>query len=132
MIIYCICIFRGAFGDAAINDLYPKLLKRLDDSNDTVRIAVANTLEMFLQSGPKHCYSSTMIGYTLDMLFIHLDDMNPVIQDCIYKVILTCSALDKPLCVKKAENAKLASRNPQYCNKIISILTDGYEIIDNC
>ena len=72
-----------------------------------------------------------MLGYTLDMLYIHLDDINPVIQECIYKVILTCSALDKDLCLKKAENAKLASRTPQYCNKIISVLSNGYEIIEN-
>lgn len=80
--------YRGAFGDAAISDLYPKLLKRLDDSSDIIRIAIAHTLEMFLQAGGasssggsnRSCYSSTMIDYTLDQLFIHLDDHNPIIQ----------------------------------------------------
>ena len=40
---------RGAFGDQAIHDLYPKLLKRLDDSSDAVRSAICSTLDMFMQ-----------------------------------------------------------------------------------
>jgi hypothetical protein len=43
--------YRGSFGDQAIHELYPKLLKRLDDSSDSVRISVCGCLEMFLLSG---------------------------------------------------------------------------------
>ena len=61
-IIYSFLIFfltlRGSFGDQAVHELYPKLLKRLDDSSDQVRVTVCATLEMFLQSAPKRCYRS--------------------------------------------------------------------------
>lgn len=52
--IHCI---RGSFGEQSIFEMYPKLLKRLDDSNDAVRVAVCGTLEVFLQSATnKSCY----------------------------------------------------------------------------
>ena len=51
-------ILRGSFGDQAVHELYPKLLKRLDDSSDQVRVTVCATLEMFLQSAPNRCYRS--------------------------------------------------------------------------
>lgn len=89
---YCLTILferlRGAFGEAAISDLYPKLLKRLDDSSDVIRIAISYTLEMFMACGANHkCYSSTMVDYTLDQCFIHLDDINPVIQVRIVPIV---------------------------------------------
>ena len=85
---------------------------------------------MFMLAGPKQCYSSTMLGYTLDQLFIHLDDSNASIQECMYKVIMACSEVDSKIVLKKAEAALDSSRDAQYCRKIISILTDGYEIIE--
>jgi len=51
----CLCLrvmferLRGAFGEQAVHELYPKLLKRLDDSSDAVRAAICGTLDMFMQ-----------------------------------------------------------------------------------
>ena len=39
-----------------MHELYPKLLKRLDDSSDGVRIVVCGTLESFLQCAAKQHY----------------------------------------------------------------------------
>ena len=61
---------RGSFGDQAVHELYPKLLKRLDDSSDQVRVAVCATLEMFLQSAPKQCYRSVEMIAVIVMLKI--------------------------------------------------------------
>lgn len=47
---------RGSFGDQAIHELYPKLLKRLDDSSDSVRATVCATLETFLVCAPAQHY----------------------------------------------------------------------------
>ena len=102
----------------------------MDDSADPVRIAVAHTLVAFMGcGGGARCYSSTMVGYTLDQLFIHLDDGNPVIQDCISKVILAVAEIDKAAVVKKAENARLSHRTPVQSNRIIDVLTLGYEVL---
>ena len=71
---------RGAFGEEAVYEMYPKILKRLDDSHDEVRMAICVTLQMFLRCAPKHCYSSTSVEYMLDQLLIHLDDPDPNMQ----------------------------------------------------
>lgn len=71
---------RGSFNEEAIYDIYPKLLKRLDDSHDEIRAAICITLQQFLKCANKSCYSSTTIDYIADQLFIHLDDMDMIIQ----------------------------------------------------
>lgn len=47
---------RGAFGEQAVHDIYPKLLKRLDDSEDTIRISICSTLRSFLLCASPECY----------------------------------------------------------------------------
>lgn len=82
----CICLtviferLRGAFRENSLRELYPMLLKRLDDSNDSVRIAICGTLAAFFLCAPPADYSGTLIDYSLDQLFIHLDDSNAAIQ----------------------------------------------------
>jgi len=130
---YCLAIvferLRGAFSESAVSNLYPQLLKRLDDSSDTVRAAIGHTLEMFMQAGPRNVYTNTMLGYTLDQLFIHLDDMNPAIQQAMFKVIMQCAELDKPMVVRKASDAQCTHRTPTNCKKIISMCELGYEVL---
>ena len=123
--ISCLCIgilferLRGAFGEDSISNMYPVLLKRLDDSNDHVRINVCNALEHFCQCAPRTAYTSTCIDYTLDQLFIHLDDVNPAIQDAVYKVIIMYGThLDKMRVLKKAESNIPTMRSPYLCHKI--------------
>ena len=56
MFVPLISTWRGSFGEQAVHELYPKLLKRLDDSSDGVRIVVCGTLESFLQCAAKQHY----------------------------------------------------------------------------
>ena len=55
-------------------------MKRLDDSNDTVRKAACETLLTFLKAAPKEHIQGPIINYILDCLFVHLDDSEPDIQ----------------------------------------------------
>ena len=43
-------------GQELVHELYPELVKRLDDSNDAVRIEVCNALTEFLQCAPADAY----------------------------------------------------------------------------
>lgn len=63
-----------------VHQLYSEILKRLDDSNDTVRKAACQTFITFLQAAPKEHFRGTIIDYSLDCLFVHLDDSDPDIQ----------------------------------------------------
>lgn len=131
----CLCLtviferLKGAFGDQAIHEMYPKLLKRLDDSSDAVRLAVCGTLQTFLLSAPKSCYSGTTLDYMLDQLFIHLDDPDPTIQDAVLQVIVKAGKfIDKELVMKKANNNRKNHRSPVMCDKVVNEV-QGYEIL---
>ena len=77
---------RGSFGDQAVHELYPKLLKRLDDSSDQVRVAVCATLEMFLQSAPKQCYRS--VGMIAVIIIVMIGSMILLMMTMIFVKIL--------------------------------------------
>ena len=103
---------------------------RLDDSNDQVRVAICSALVMFFQCGahPK-CFSSTTIDYTLDQLFIHLDDPEPSIQHAVLGAIVqVAKTLDKSAVLKKAEKNRDCHRTPVMCDRVMFEVT-GVEIL---
>jgi hypothetical protein len=55
---------RGSFGPQAVHELYPKLLKRLDDSSDSVRATVCATLETFLMCAPGQHFRYYTVMYS--------------------------------------------------------------------
>ncbi len=59
--------------DEDYKDIYPELLKRLDDSQDSIRIETANVLLVFF-SQLQPDWSSSLYEYTVKNIFIHLDD----------------------------------------------------------
>jgi dynein assembly factor 5, axonemal len=69
-----------ALSEQPVLELYPALLKRLDDSSDKVRIAVCSCFLSFLKAAPPSAFHGTTIDYTLDQLLVHLDDVDPAIQ----------------------------------------------------
>jgi dynein assembly factor 5 len=54
-------------------EIYPELLKRLDDSQDGIRIATAESFTVFFKYLPDP-WSSSLYDYTIKTIFIHLDD----------------------------------------------------------
>lgn len=130
--ISCLCLavifnrLKGAFGEQAVHEMYPKLLKRLDDSSDSVRAAACGMLESFFQCAPPNCYSTTTLDYSLDQLFIHLDDTSRIIQEAVYRVIIAASALNKELVLKKCDKSRATHRSTAMCDKV-AFEVRGYE-----
>ncbi len=56
-------------------EVYPELLKRLDDSQDGIRIATAEAFSVFFKYLPNP-WSTSLYDYTIKNIFIHLDDQN--------------------------------------------------------
>ena len=108
--------------------MYPKLLKRLDDSSDQVRVTVCSTLESFFNCANKNSYSSTLVDYSLDQLFVHLDDKDQAIQEAVLPVIRAVAAISKEVTLKKAESSKHSHRNVAAIDKLIGEI-QGYEIL---
>merc|ERR1712045_356258 len=69
-----------------LREVYPELLKRLDDSNDEIRAAVCDALTVFFKCLPPK-WSRSLFEYMLRTLFVHLDDPNLKIQQGIYGVL---------------------------------------------
>ena len=70
-----------------------------------------------------------MIDYTLDQLFIHLDDPQPDMQNIVYGVIVTCARIDRSLLLKKAGMNRGSHRTPDMCDKII-FEVQGFQVLD--
>ena len=54
-------------------EIYPELLKRLDDAQDGIRIETAKTFELFFELLPVG-WSNSLYDYCVKNIFIHLDD----------------------------------------------------------
>jgi hypothetical protein len=91
-----------------VGDLYHPLLKLLDDSSDTIILAICTTLKPFFKVAPPGEYSITLIDYTLETLFIHLDDSNDKIQKCVFEILETMAPLCAPKLFKRAQQGNVA------------------------
>ena len=68
------------------DQVYPELLKRLDDAQDSIRIETCKVFEIFFD---KICdpWSSSLYEYTIKTIFIHLDDQNEDVQQAVASVL---------------------------------------------
>ena len=124
---------KGAFGPQAVSEIYPLLVKRFDDSNDEVRLCVINSVGVFMTASVPGAFSGTALEYTLDQLFIHLDDSDERIQEACYATIMTASSLERnpsvttypaarDLVKKKAVSQRGSHRSPVRCDMILKAL----------
>eukprot|EP00930_Biecheleria_cincta_P036302 TRINITY_DN24905_c0_g1_i1.p1 TRINITY_DN24905_c0_g1~~TRINITY_DN24905_c0_g1_i1.p1 ORF type:complete len:945 (-),score=179.29 TRINITY_DN24905_c0_g1_i1:397-3231(-) len=103
-----------------LREVYPELLKRLDDSNDKIRAAVCEALSMFFKCLP-HNWSRTLFEYILRNLFVHLDDPNPEIQQGIYGVLESAVHQDYATFMQEAKTASAKSSHPRLCEELLRL-----------
>lgn len=116
---------RGRLGEVAVSKLYGELLKRLDDSSDAVRLAVCGALGPFFAVGPRAAYRGTVLDYTLDCLLIHLDDVEPVVQDAVQGAARAAVPIDPAAVAKKCRAARGQQRSPVRCDELASEAEDA-------
>ena len=107
-----------AFDEEPIRQLYPELLKRLDDSSDDVRRAVCGALRAFLGAAAPEVFAAGILDYMLDQLLVHLDDQDPSIQEAVHEVLKAAVAVDPVMVGKKAEAARATHRSPGMCDEL--------------
>mmetsp|Transcript_21120 Transcript_21120/g.45100 ORF Transcript_21120/g.45100 Transcript_21120/m.45100 type:complete len:933 (+) Transcript_21120:93-2891(+) len=100
-----------------LREVYPELLKRLDDSNDKIRVAVCEALVMFFKCLPPN-WSRSLYEYILRTLFVHLDDPNLEIQQGIYAVLETAIDQDFTTFINEARAAAAKSSHPRLCEEL--------------
>lgn len=100
-----------------LREVYPELLKRLDDSNDKIRVAVCEAFSVFFKCLPPK-WSRSLYEYILRTLFVHLDDPNPEIQQGIYRVLEAAVHQDSTTFLHEAQVASGRSSHPRLCEEL--------------
>ncbi|KDO29225.1 hypothetical protein SPRG_19895 [Saprolegnia parasitica CBS 223.65] len=108
-----------ALGQEPVAQLYHDLLKRLDDSNDLVRKAACATFLEFLRAAPPSHFQGTIIDYSMDALFVHLDDNDSEIQAAVFAVLLETKRVDATRLRQKAAENRSRLRSPYYCDQLL-------------
>jgi len=101
-----------------LREVYPEMLKRLDDSNDKIRVVVCDALAVFFKCLPPK-WSRSLYEYILRTLFVHLDDPNPEIQDGIHAVLQAAISQDTAAFMKEAQAAVAKSSHPRKCEELL-------------
>jgi len=100
-----------------LREIYPELLKRLDDSQDAIRITVCEALSMFFKCLQPN-WSRTLYEYIIRTLFVHLDDPNPQIQQGVYAVLTSAAHQDHATFAREAQVAAGKSSHPRLCEEL--------------
>jgi dynein assembly factor 5 len=103
-----------------LREVYPEMLKRLDDSNDKIRTVVCEALSVFFKCLPPK-WSRTLYEYILRTLFVHLDDPNPEIQQGIYGVLEAAVHQDYAAFIGEAKAAAAKSSHPRMCEELLRL-----------
>uniref|UniRef100_A0AAZ3PDV6 Dynein axonemal assembly factor 5 n=1 Tax=Oncorhynchus tshawytscha TaxID=74940 RepID=A0AAZ3PDV6_ONCTS len=106
----------------ALNNIYPEVLKRLDDSSEEVRGVALRALGLWLASLGKD-YNSQLYSQHLEVLFqqllLHLDDPDSHVQDTVLEVLKTGSGVHPALLKQEVEAVRGKQRTPVYCDQLL-------------
>lgn len=115
-------VLKGRLPDDLSSELYPEVLQRLDDSNDTIRVLTCRVLAAMFHAASAHFWNGTPLDYTLDQMFVHLDDIDETIQASVYGAILEAIDLNPKLIAKKANKKLKDHRKPDYLLQILDVV----------
>ena len=105
-------------------ELYPLLLKRLDDSQDANRIAVCEILNIYFNICKRIKISEGTYEYIINNSFIHLDDPNEKVRNAVFEF------LKEALNIYKETFIKIANKNLNIFTHI-SLINRLLDIINN-
>lgn len=99
--------------------IYPELLKRLDDSSNTVRINVCQALNNFVQSMGPSSLDDSNVTYFINGMLVHMDDVDPAVQEAVCSVMET-AAIHKPSLMKEAvSKAQHLHRSSTFTSRVL-------------
>lgn len=73
-------------------ELYEQLLKRLDDSQDGIRIETCKVFEYFFDFLQNE-WSSSLYDYTVKQIFVHLDDNDKKVRSAVAELLKKASRI---------------------------------------
>jgi len=114
----------GCLDYEAVRTIYPELLKRLDDANDSVRGVACTALGAFAGAAPREAMTGGPVEYTLETLLVHLDDAEGGVQATVYDACLPFVRLDVKTARRLVQAARTKHRHPGYCDRLLGYM-DG-------
>lgn len=107
-----------------IREIYPILLKRLDDSQDVNRKNACNVLvKIFKVIEERVKVSESIVDYILQISFIHLDDPKEEIRSAVFNYLEIALRIDKykRLWKKHFEEANLKFQHKDAIEKLLAL-----------
>ncbi|XP_041473460.1 dynein assembly factor 5, axonemal-like [Lytechinus variegatus] len=110
------------FDPERLHQVYMELLKRLDDSSDEIRVAVAKTFGAFFGCFPED-YDVGLYKAHLETLYsgllIHMDDPDQTIQEAVLDVLKQAAKVQPSLLIREIESVRHKHRSFIYCDQLI-------------
>lgn len=110
---------KGGLGEEAMHQIYPDLMKCLDDSSESVRYLVCDTMKSFLKCAPVSYYKGTAISYIVENLFVHLDDPDNSFKEKVYEVLIVAIDVNADEVIKRAKVSLLSHSSRLYCDLLL-------------
>ncbi|KAL5019260.1 hypothetical protein ScPMuIL_004982 [Solemya velum] len=116
-------LMGGALDQDRLHNMYPELLKRLDDSSDEIRIMVSKTFLAYLDCFEDK-YDTNLYRAHLEAMYrgllVHLDDPETKIQEAILDVLKKAAELKPSLLMNELEQVRHKHRTSRYCEDLLS------------
>ncbi|XP_002740361.1 dynein axonemal assembly factor 5-like [Saccoglossus kowalevskii] len=112
---------KHSFDPERLHKMYMELLKRMDDSNDEVRVATARTFSAYFNCFQSDYDASFYRAHLEEMykgLLVHLDDPDPIIQDAVFDVLKQAASICPAMLQRQIDDVKHKHRIPKYCNHL--------------
>ncbi|XP_062607964.1 dynein axonemal assembly factor 5-like [Saccostrea cucullata] len=118
-------LMGAELGQDRLHNMYPDLLKRLDDSSDEVRVTVSKTFLAYFDCF-ENGYDVTLYRAHLEAIYkgllVHLDDPEQKIQEAILEVLKKSGSICPTMLLQEVEEVKHKHRTSVYCNKLMEYL----------
>jgi len=106
-----------------LHQIYPELLKRMDDSSDEIRIVVTKTFLAYFRAFPSD-YDNDLYKLHLEALFkgllVHLDDPSASIQEAVLNVLKEAAHVQPLLVKEQVELVRHKHRVARYCEELLT------------
>ncbi len=111
-------------GEEALHDLYPELMKCLDDSFDSVRLETCDALKHFFKCSSRSNYDTAILSYICEQLFVHLDDPNPALKEKVFEVLVVLLDIDKKHVIKGAKSSLSSHSCRHHCDLLLEFASE--------
>ena len=126
---YLLPFLKDVFDREDYIEVYPEMIKRLDDAQDGIRIETCLVFEIFFDQLPDP-WSGSLYDYCVKTIFIHLDDQNEQVQKAVLAVLKKASRVQQSDFIQIAREMEGKSSATHLCKVLLDHATGDILIAD--